>query len=103
MLFDSGLHIDTQSDPEGPLRLAGQVYDMEFQAGEEVATRLADLGGDAGEIRFLVNSHLHFDHPGGRERTAAERLARRAAGARVFYGHDPDFWTTVPQAPTSVC
>jgi N-acyl homoserine lactone hydrolase len=25
-----------------------------------------------------------------------------ARGARIFYGHDPEFWATVPQAPASV-
>ena len=24
------------------------------------------------------------------------------AGARIFYGHDPEFWATVPQAPGEV-
>ena len=44
VVFDSGLHIDTQSDP---------------------AARLAALDVDATKIRHLVTSHLHFDHTGG--------------------------------------
>ena len=24
----------------------------------------------------------------------------RRAGAQIFYGHDPDFWATVPQGET---
>jgi len=28
--------------------------------------------------------------------------ALRDAGARIFYGHDPDFWATVPQAPREI-
>ena len=28
--------------------------------------------------------------------------ALRDAGARLFYGHDPEFWATVPQAPAEV-
>ena len=28
--------------------------------------------------------------------------ALRDRGARIFYGHDPDFWATVPQAPAPV-
>ena len=28
--------------------------------------------------------------------------ALRAAGARIFYGHDPEFWATMPQAPVAV-
>ena len=25
-----------------------------------------------------------------------------AAGARIVYGHDPEFWASVPQAPASL-
>lgn len=28
--------------------------------------------------------------------------ALREAGARVFYGHDPEFWAAVPQAPAEI-
>lgn len=28
--------------------------------------------------------------------------AWREAGARIFYGHDPEFWATVPQGPVEV-
>jgi len=28
--------------------------------------------------------------------------ARRDRGAQIFYGHDPEFWATVPQAPATV-
>ncbi|MBV9523596.1 MAG: N-acyl homoserine lactonase family protein [Alphaproteobacteria bacterium] len=32
-----------------------------------------------------------------------ERLARlEAGGARIFFGHDAEFWKTVPQAPTAI-
>lgn len=32
-----------------------------------------------------------------------EHLAQlEAAGARIFFGHDPEFWRTVPQAPVPV-
>ena len=33
-------------------------------------------------------------------RTSLDRLATlEQAGARIFFGHDPDFWAAVPQAP----
>jgi glyoxylase-like metal-dependent hydrolase (beta-lactamase superfamily II) len=33
-------------------------------------------------------------------RTSLDRLATlEQAGARIFFGHDPDFWVAVPQAP----
>jgi len=28
--------------------------------------------------------------------------ALQASGARIFYGHDPEFWASVPQAPVAV-
>ena len=32
-----------------------------------------------------------------------EKLARlEAAGARIFFGHDGEFWKTVPQAPAAI-
>jgi len=32
-----------------------------------------------------------------------DALARHeAAGARIFFGHDGEFWNTVPQAPTQI-
>ena len=36
-------------------------------------------------------------------RASLDELARReAAGARIFFGHDGEFWKTVPQAPTAI-
>jgi hypothetical protein len=26
----------------------------------------------------------------------------QARGSRIMYGHDPDFWKTVPQAPERI-
>ena len=35
--------------------------------------------------------------------TALDRLARlEASGARIFFGHDGDFWRAVPQAPAAI-
>jgi glyoxylase-like metal-dependent hydrolase (beta-lactamase superfamily II) len=209
VLFDSGLHPDAGRDPAARLGLAASVFAVEFAAGEDVAARLEALELDPGGVRFLVNSHLHFDHTGGNatipnaqvvvqrrewdagrdpdqvranyydprdyetgqdvlavdgehdlfgdgrvvclpthghtpghqslrvrldggevilsgdacylRRTLEElhlpsiahdreamleslhRLRRlRAAGARIFYGHDPEFWAGVPQAPAEV-
>jgi hypothetical protein len=28
--------------------------------------------------------------------------AFRRGGTRVFFGHDPEFWATVPQAPAAI-
>jgi glyoxylase-like metal-dependent hydrolase (beta-lactamase superfamily II) len=65
VLFDSGLHVDTQSDARGRLGFIADHYTVEFAAGEEVSARLEHAGVAPGEIRWLVQSHLHFDHCGG--------------------------------------
>jgi len=65
-LFDSGLHRQTQSDPLARLgRIVSSVFRVEFQSGEEVSARLQALDIDPARIRYLINSHLHFDHTGG--------------------------------------
>ena len=65
VLFDTGLHVATQSDPEGRLGELAQVFSVDFSQGQELAAQLAAMHVGVGEIRFLVNSHLHFDHAGG--------------------------------------
>jgi glyoxylase-like metal-dependent hydrolase (beta-lactamase superfamily II) len=209
VLFDSGLHLDCQVDPQARLGVIARVYDVECGPGDDVRARLATLDTDVGEITFLVNSHLHYDHSGGNHQIPNARLvvqrpeweaghqpegiaanyyqpqdydlghdvlvadgehdlfgdgsvvcvptyghtpghqalrvrgehgdvvlaadacylrrtleelhlpgivhdpdemlrslhalrALRAAGARIFFGHDPEFWATVPQAPAPV-
>ena len=209
VLFDSGMHVDTRTDPVGRLGWLSKLFKVEIGAGEHVAERLAALDVDVARIRYLVASHLHFDHVGGNaqvpnatlvvqrpeweagfddaisrangydrrdydlghevlaldgehdlfgdgsvvcfptyghtpghqslrvrlasgdvvltgdacylkrtldemrlptvvyDRTAMlaslDRLRRmRSAGARIVYGHDPEFWATVPQAPLEI-
>jgi glyoxylase-like metal-dependent hydrolase (beta-lactamase superfamily II) len=65
VLFDSGLHVDAQSDPAGRLGVAGALFQVEYEPGQEVTSGLARCGVDPADIHYLVNSHLHFDHAGG--------------------------------------
>ncbi len=65
VLFDSGLHVETRTDPAGRLGWVSKLFAVELPAGEDLAARLSAIAVDPGEIRFLVNSHLHFDHVGG--------------------------------------
>jgi len=54
--------------------------------------------------RTLEEMHLPsvvYDEEGMRASLRHLR-ALREAGARIFYGHDPEFWATVPQAPAAV-
>ena len=65
VLFDTGLHPALATDPMGRLGRLGQVFDVELTPHEVVSARLAAIGVDPGDVRFVVNSHLHFDHVGG--------------------------------------
>jgi glyoxylase-like metal-dependent hydrolase (beta-lactamase superfamily II) len=210
LVFDTGLHVATQTDPEARLgRRIARAFRVDFAPGEELSGRLGGLGVDPAAVRWLVNSHLHFDHTGGNAQLPNARVvvqrreweagadadlraanaydprdydlghdvlavdgehdvfgdgavvcipthghtpghqslrvrlasgdvvlaadacylrrtlealalpptvhdrdamrasllrlrALRAAGARIFYGHDPQFWASVPQAPAPI-
>jgi glyoxylase-like metal-dependent hydrolase (beta-lactamase superfamily II) len=66
VLFDSGLHIESQSDPLGYFGEEGLKYStFHFHPGEEITARLAAVGVEADGVELLVNSHLHYDHCGG--------------------------------------
>ena len=61
------------------------IYGVE-NAGTEGATQLEDALAEAGhrpeDVRWVVNTHLHFDHAGGNTMTAGTSArAARAAGA----------------------
>ena len=88
VLFDSGLHVDTQSDPASRLGRLAETYRIEFAPGDEIDARLRRLDVDPLAIDTLVNSHLHFDHTGGNARLPNARIVvqRREWEA----GQDPD-------------
>jgi glyoxylase-like metal-dependent hydrolase (beta-lactamase superfamily II) len=87
-LFDSGLHVHTQTDPAARLGGAAKVFEVEFQPGEEIAARLERLDVDVARVRYLVNSHLHFDHTGGNEQVPNAQLVLQEREWAA--GHDPD-------------
>ena len=88
VLFDTGMHPQTQTDPQARLGGLTRIFGVEFQPGEEVSARLQEIGVDAARVRYLINSHLHFDHTGGNGAIPNARLVvqRREWEA----GHDAD-------------
>jgi glyoxylase-like metal-dependent hydrolase (beta-lactamase superfamily II) len=88
LLFDTGLHLDLQTDAPGRLGALANIFDVEFGPGQELAARLQSLDVDPSGVDVLVNSHLHFDHSGGNSQIPNARLLvqRREWEA----GLDPD-------------
>jgi glyoxylase-like metal-dependent hydrolase (beta-lactamase superfamily II) len=65
VVFDTGLHRALQHEPEARVGTIARVFQISFAPGEELAARLATLDVDPADVRWLVSSHLHFDHVGG--------------------------------------
>lgn len=65
VLFDTGLHPALRTDAAARLGPLADLFDVELAAGADVAARLGALGVDPASVRWVVASHLHFDHVGG--------------------------------------
>jgi N-acyl homoserine lactone hydrolase len=88
VLFDSGLHVDCQSDPAARLGEIERVFTFECRPGDEVRARLATLGVDPRDVTVLINSHLHFDHTGGNDQIPNARLVAQRPEWEA--GHTPE-------------
>jgi glyoxylase-like metal-dependent hydrolase (beta-lactamase superfamily II) len=88
VIFDSGMHLGAQTDVAATLGRSASLFDVEFRPGEELRARLEALQVDVDSIRYLVNSHLHFDHAGGNAQIPNAQLVvqRREWEA----GNEPD-------------
>jgi glyoxylase-like metal-dependent hydrolase (beta-lactamase superfamily II) len=64
-LIDTGLHPEMRHDPHARIGWIADVLGFELPEGEDVASRLRSLDTDPAKLRYLVNTHLHFDHAGG--------------------------------------
>jgi len=68
VLVDTGVHRQALADPVGRLgeRRAG-LFRLKSAPRDEVVSQLALLGLGPADVRYVVNSHFHFDHCGGNE------------------------------------
>jgi glyoxylase-like metal-dependent hydrolase (beta-lactamase superfamily II) len=65
LLFDTGIHCDALVDPVARLgKRVASLFAIHARAGEGAVGQLASLGLGPDDIRFVVNSHFHFDHCG---------------------------------------
>ena len=65
LVFDTGISCDAPADPAGRLgKRVASLFAIRSGAGEDVVSQLATLGLRPDDIRYVVNSHFHFDHCG---------------------------------------
>ena len=96
LLFDTGVHCRTRVDPIGRMgpERAKRLVDRS-KDGEDVVPQLALLGLGPDDVRYVANSHLHFDHCGGNEffsrSTFLVQKAEMEAARRPGFvpGYDP--------------
>jgi N-acyl homoserine lactone hydrolase len=67
VLVDTGLHPAVRADARARIGWVADLMRLELPEGEDIGSRLRSIGVDPGSLRYLVNTHLHFDHAGGNE------------------------------------
>jgi N-acyl homoserine lactone hydrolase len=67
VLVDTGLHPGVRDDPRGRVGWVADAMQLELPESEDIGSRLRAIGVRPGSLRYLVNTHLHFDHAGGNE------------------------------------
>jgi glyoxylase-like metal-dependent hydrolase (beta-lactamase superfamily II) len=95
-LIDTGLHLDMRADPHARIGWLADLLRCELPEREDVGERLRALGVDPGDLRYLVNTHLHFDHAGGNAEIpqAVELVVQRGewAAGRDRAGIEANFY-----------
>ena len=68
LLVDTGVHRLALTDPVGRLgERRASLFRLRSAPTDEVVSQLGRLGLAPGDVRYVVNSHFHFDHCGGNE------------------------------------
>lgn len=65
VIFDTGLNIGLRQNAAKLLGPVARDFDVDLPADADIVSRLAALNFAPRDIRYVVNSHLHFDHCGG--------------------------------------
>jgi glyoxylase-like metal-dependent hydrolase (beta-lactamase superfamily II) len=63
-LFDTGCSRAVIGNSEAYLGKLAKYQTVHMQEGEDVTSRLREHGIGPGDIRYVINSHLHYDHAG---------------------------------------
>ena len=67
VVFDTGMNKACITDPKGTWGRAADFFRPVYKEDEDIVSQLAKLGYQPSDIRYVVLSHLHFDHAGGNQ------------------------------------
>ena len=67
VVFDTGIHCQAIHDPIGRLGKIAKVFVPRSEPGQEIVGQLSKFKLTPKDIKYVVNSHFHFDHAGGNE------------------------------------
>jgi glyoxylase-like metal-dependent hydrolase (beta-lactamase superfamily II) len=67
VLFDTGPHPDVFKDPVALWGGLAKVFHPIGEKSDGIVSQLKKIGCRPADIRYVVNSHLHFDHCGGNQ------------------------------------
>jgi glyoxylase-like metal-dependent hydrolase (beta-lactamase superfamily II) len=67
VLFDTGLNLAIRQHKEELLGPLAATQELDFPEGADIVSRLKAMGIEPSQIRYIVNSHLHYDHCGGNQ------------------------------------
>ena len=98
VLFGSGGNIGVSHGPDGTILIDDQFAPLT----DKIVVAIAALG--ASPVRFLVNTHWHFDHSGGNENfgKTATILAHKTVRVRLVAGAKTRFGDIPPAAPQAL-
>ena len=98
VLFGSGGNIGVSHGPDGTILIDDQFAPLT----DKIIAAVAAMG--ASPVRFLVNTHWHFDHSGGNENfgKTATILAHKTVRVRLVAGAKTRFGDIPPAAPQAL-
>ena len=67
VVFDTGVHCQAITDPFGRLGEISRMFVSRTKPGEEIVTQLGKFNLTPQDVKYVINSHFHFDHCGGNE------------------------------------
>jgi len=87
ILYDTGFHPKTLTDPENTLGSNAKAVSLKEE--DIIINRLESLNVKVEDIKYVINSHLHYDHTGGNYLFKNARFFVQRAEYQYAFGPDP--------------